>query len=74
LVVHRERSGQTIHINQDFILQEIEKLKRAKLICEMAHPTWIANLVVVPKVNSSGRLCVDSLVSTRLALRILTRS
>jgi hypothetical protein len=25
----------------------------------VAHPTWIANLVVVPKSNGSGRLCVD---------------
>jgi hypothetical protein len=35
------------------------KLKQAKLICEVAHPTWIANPVVVPKANGSGRLCVD---------------
>jgi hypothetical protein len=44
---------------QDFIVQEIEKLKKAKLIREVAHPTWIANPVVVPKANGSGRLCVD---------------
>jgi hypothetical protein len=44
---------------QDFIVQGIEKLKKAKLIREVAHPTWIANPVVVPKANGSGRLCVD---------------
>jgi hypothetical protein len=44
---------------EDFIVQEIEKLKKAKLIREVAHPTWIANPVVVPKANGSGRLCVD---------------
>jgi hypothetical protein len=44
---------------QDFIVQEIEKLKKAKLICEVAHPTWIANPVVVPKANGRGHLCVD---------------
>jgi hypothetical protein len=44
---------------QDFIVQEIEKLKKAKLIHEVAHPTWIANSVVVPMANGSGRLCVD---------------
>jgi hypothetical protein len=44
---------------QDFIVQEIEKLKKAKLIREVAHPTWIANPVVVPKANGSGHLCVD---------------
>jgi hypothetical protein len=41
------------------IVQEIDKLKKAKLIREVAHPTWIANPVVVPKANGSGRLCVD---------------
>jgi hypothetical protein len=44
---------------QDFIIKEIEKLKKAKLIHEVAHPTWIANPVVVPKANGSGCLCVD---------------
>jgi hypothetical protein len=44
---------------QDFIIQEIEKLKQARLIREVAHPTCIANPVVVPKANGSGRLCVD---------------
>jgi hypothetical protein len=44
---------------QDFIIQEIEKLKQAKLIREVAHPTWIANPLVVPKANGSGRLCMD---------------
>jgi hypothetical protein len=44
---------------QDFIIQEIEKLKQARLIGKVAHPTWIANLVVVPKANGSGHLCVD---------------
>jgi hypothetical protein len=44
---------------QDFIIQEIEKLKQARLICEVAHPTWISNPVVVPKANGSRHLCVD---------------
>jgi hypothetical protein len=44
---------------QDFIVQEIEKLKKAKLICKVVHPTWITNPVVVPKANVYGRLCVD---------------
>jgi hypothetical protein len=44
---------------QDFIIQEIEKLKQAKLIHKVAHPTWTANPVVVPKANGSGRLCMD---------------
>jgi hypothetical protein len=40
---------------QDIIVQEIEKLKQAKLIRDIAHPTWIANPVVVPKANGGGR-------------------
>jgi hypothetical protein len=44
---------------QDFIIHDVEKLNQAKLIREVAHPTWIANPMVVPKENSSGRLCVD---------------
>jgi hypothetical protein len=44
---------------QHFIVQEIEKLKKAKFIRKVAHPTWIANPVVVPKANGSGRLYVD---------------
>jgi hypothetical protein len=29
------------------------------LIREVAHPTWIANSVVISKANRNGRLCVD---------------
>jgi hypothetical protein len=44
---------------QNFIIQEVEKLKRAKLIHEVAYPTWTANPVVAPKGNGGGLLCVD---------------
>jgi hypothetical protein len=44
---------------QEFIIQEIEKLKQARLIREVTHPMWIANQVVVHKAHGSGRLCVD---------------
>ncbi|KAM0915484.1 hypothetical protein ACQ4PT_010819 [Festuca glaucescens] len=44
---------------QNFIIQEVEKLKQAKLIREVAHPTWTANPFVAPKGNGGGRLCVD---------------
>ena len=37
---------------QDFINEEIRKLKRVKVVREVLHPTWMANLVVVP--NASG--------------------
>jgi hypothetical protein len=55
----KQKTRKQAHEKQDFIVQEIEKLKKAKLIREVAHPTWIANPVVIPKSNGSGRLCVD---------------
>jgi hypothetical protein len=55
----KQKTRKQAQEKQDFIVQEIEKLKKAKLIREVAHPTWIANPVVVPKANGSGRLCVD---------------
>jgi hypothetical protein len=55
----KQKSRKQAQEKQDFIVQEIEKLKKAKLIREVAHPTWIANPVVIPKANGSGRLCVD---------------
>jgi hypothetical protein len=55
----KQKTRKQAQENQDFIVQEIEKLKKAKLIRKVAHPTWIANPVVVPKANDSGRLCVD---------------
>jgi hypothetical protein len=55
----KQKTRKQAQEKQDFIVQEIEKLKKAKLIHEVAHPTWIANPVVVPKSNGSGRLCMD---------------
>jgi ribonuclease HI len=55
----KQKTRKQAQVKQDFIVQEIVKLKKAKLIREVAHPTWIANPVVVPKANGSGRLCVD---------------
>jgi hypothetical protein len=55
----KQKTRKQAQEKQDFIVQEIEKLKKAKLIREVAHPTWIANPVVIPKANGSGCLCVD---------------
>jgi hypothetical protein len=55
----KQKTRKQAQEKQDFIVKEIGKLKKAKLIREVAHPTWIANPVVVPKANGSGRLCVD---------------
>jgi hypothetical protein len=55
----KQKTRKQAQEKQDFTVQEIEKLKKAKLIRGVAHPTWIANPVVVPKANGSGRLCMD---------------
>ena len=44
---------------QEFIIKEVEKLKEARIIQEVAHPTWLSNTVVVPKHTGGGRLCID---------------
>ena len=44
---------------QDFIVEEVHKLKRAKVVREVLHPTWMANPVVVPKASGKKRLCID---------------
>ena len=44
---------------QDFINEEVRKLKKAKVVREVLHPTWMANPVVVPKANDKKRLCID---------------
>ena len=44
---------------QDVIRQEVEKLLRAGFIHEVRHPDWLANPVVVPKVNGKWWVCID---------------
>ena len=44
----------------EFIVSETDKLLEAGVIKVMPHPTWVANPVVVLKLNSSKlRLCID---------------
>ncbi|KAM0897262.1 hypothetical protein ACQ4PT_022702 [Festuca glaucescens] len=44
---------------QQFIVEEVEKLKKAQLIESVAHAGWLANPVVVPKPAGGGHLCID---------------
>src|SRR6266498_3221067 len=44
---------------QDVIRLEVDKLLHAGFIREVHHPDWLANPVVVPKVNNKWRVCVD---------------
>ena len=43
----------------DFIVEEVHKLVKAKVVREVLHPTWLANPVVVPKPNGKKRMCID---------------
>jgi hypothetical protein len=44
---------------QDFIQKEVRKLLDAGFIEEVHHPIWLANLVIVPKVNGKLRMCIN---------------
>jgi hypothetical protein len=44
---------------QQFIIEEVEKLKEARIIESVAHPDWLANPFIVPKPAGGGRLCID---------------
>jgi hypothetical protein len=43
----------------DFIRKEVRKLLDAGFIEEVHHPIWLANPVIVPKVNGKLRMCID---------------
>ena len=55
----QQKVHQQAQDHQDFINEEIRKLKRAKVVYEVLHPTWMANPVVVLKANGKKRLCID---------------
>jgi hypothetical protein len=44
---------------QDFIREEVRKLLHAGFIEEVHHPVWLANPVVVLKVNGKLRMGID---------------
>ncbi|MCI29048.1 hypothetical protein A2U01_0050252, partial [Trifolium medium] len=39
--------------------EEVAKLKEANFIEEIKYPEWLANVVLVKKVNGKRRMCVD---------------
>ena len=45
---------------QKAINEEVGKLLQAKAIREVEYPEWLANVVLVKKVNGKWRLCIDS--------------
>ena len=44
---------------QKTINEEVSKLLRARAIREVDYPDWLANVVLVKKVNGKWRLCID---------------
>lgn len=44
---------------QDFVIQEVEKLQDACVICEVICLEWVANPMVVAKPHGGKRMCVD---------------
>ena len=41
------------------ITEEVRKLQEASFIREVYYPDWLANVVIVKKVNGKWRMCVD---------------
>jgi hypothetical protein len=39
--------------------EEVQRLLDTNMIREVNYPTWLANVVVVPKMNGKWRVCVD---------------
>nr|XP_017239743.1 PREDICTED: uncharacterized protein K02A2.6-like [Daucus carota subsp. sativus] len=44
---------------QKAIDEEVGKLMKADIICEIKYPEWLANVVMVKKANGKWRMCVD---------------
>ncbi|KAI0492486.1 hypothetical protein KFK09_026759 [Dendrobium nobile] len=41
------------------IEQEVDKLLKSRFIREVHYPSWLANVVMVRKINGTWRMCVD---------------
>jgi hypothetical protein len=52
-MLHQEEGLMPSQDRHDFIIKEVRKLEKAKVIREVVHPTWEANPVVVPNPNGA---------------------
>ena len=55
----KQKVRHQVEDQQDLIVDQVHKLKKARAIREVLRPIWTSNPVVVPKQNWSKRLCVD---------------
>lgn len=50
---------QVAFLKNQIIKEELDKLLVANFVQEVHYPTWLANVVVMPKKNGKWRMCVD---------------
>jgi hypothetical protein len=55
----KQRLCHFVQDKKDIIKREIARLLDAGFIKEVYHPNWLANPVLVPKMNKDWRVCVD---------------
>ncbi|KAM0882593.1 hypothetical protein ACQ4PT_032202 [Festuca glaucescens] len=55
----KQKARRQVPEKKQFIIQEVEKLRKAGFLWEVTHTTWLANPVVAAKGATDGRLCVD---------------
>ncbi|KAL6134797.1 hypothetical protein ACLB2K_067025 [Fragaria x ananassa] len=55
-----KQKRRALHLDKYRAIQvEVQRLKEIKLIREVSYPTWVSNIVIVPKPNGKWRMCVD---------------
>ena len=57
-IVSRKQQPRVEHV-VDAVKEEVNNLKKARDIKEVFYPKWLANTVVVKKITSKWRVCVD---------------
>jgi hypothetical protein len=55
----KQKVRRQVQDRQDFIVKEVRKLDKTKVIREVVHTTWEANPIVVPKTNRAMRMCIN---------------